>query len=596
MKKGNLRQWINLDGCKNLLFFSQLVNELLFDYSIPSNRISTLNSHFLCKDALNAIDCIDHKGVPEGTLKPIMEELYETIKKDPIFDNEDNPLKYFVKYQRNKYRYSNNVSEHSYEELRKIALAIDKKYFSDDSYYALLKDRIIELIVLNREIDQPILFRLVKSLLTELVNLGYSTRFICRTMDELFWNTRRKIESSSIITEFFERFNFKKKEYDVVFVVDKRKMQRFISYVDNLSLVDNLQQKTNEHREKNFLNRKNNYAFLVIKRDAYDLYGAVESAKSLLDINISFFRLCDHNFKYNLNSAKCGVYEGNDFYIVESEISGVSHTKTPSSKQILESTATAEKALDSVANHRSIDDYLALINATLFHAQSLDATSSQNQLLDLWAIFESVLDISNKHTSDRINQVCMYLIPILKKRYIYSLFLQLSNDMKNYSEETYLKIVADTKEEKDVVRKICEFVLLEENREQRDGYLKACEDFPLLRERIEYYQQVMKTPKHVYQFVEKHAERVKWQIMRIYRNRNLIIHNGDSMPYLDLLIENLHSYVDDFLSYVIHSLSKGHNISSMCQMLFSKECDWFADFNDKKALMNSEMVDKMILM
>ena len=47
MKKGNLERWKNIDGCINLLLFSQLVNELLFDYSIPSNRVSTLNMNNL---------------------------------------------------------------------------------------------------------------------------------------------------------------------------------------------------------------------------------------------------------------------------------------------------------------------------------------------------------------------------------------------------------------------------------------------------------------------------------------------------------------------------------------------------------------------
>lgn len=64
MKKGNLEKWGDIPHCTNLLLFSQLVNELLFDYSIPSNRISTLNSHYLCLDALNAINCIDKHGVP----------------------------------------------------------------------------------------------------------------------------------------------------------------------------------------------------------------------------------------------------------------------------------------------------------------------------------------------------------------------------------------------------------------------------------------------------------------------------------------------------------------------------------------------------
>ena len=39
-----------------------------------------------------------------------------------------------------------------------------------------------------------------------------------------------------------------------------------------------------------------------------------------------------------------------------------------------------------------------------------------------------------------------------------------------------------------------------------------------------------------YSFAEKHSDRVRWQIMRIYRNRNLIIHNADSMPYLMIFL------------------------------------------------------------
>ena len=82
--------------------------------------------------------------------------------------------------------------------------------------------------------------------------------------------------------------------------------------------------------------------------------------------------------------------------------------------------------------------------------------------------------------------------------------------------------------------------------------------------------------------------------MRIYRNRNLIIHNGDSMPYLALLVENLHSYVDDFLSYVIQGLSTGPDINSLCQELFAKECDWVADFSNRKAVMTADVVTKML--
>ena len=181
-------------------------------------------------------------------------------------------------------------------------------------------------------------------------------------------------------------------------------------------------------------------------------------------INTAFYRLCDHDHRHDINSAKCGVYSGDDFFRVGQEKSAVAHTKMPSNRQISESMLASEKALASVSNRESFRDYLAMIHVALFHAQSLDSTSAGNQLLDLWAIFEAVLSISNKHTSDRIMQVCMYLVPILKRRYVYSLFSQLANDIKNYSESMNDEIIGESTTEVEIIQKVCEFVVLDENK------------------------------------------------------------------------------------------------------------------------------------
>ncbi|MGN1277629.1 MAG: hypothetical protein ACI4UK_11625, partial [Floccifex sp.] len=74
-----------------------------------------------------------------------------------------------------------------------------------------------------------------------------------------------------------------------------------------------------------------------------------------------------------------------------------------------------------------------------------------------------------------------------------------------------------------------------------------------------------------------------------------IIHNGKSMPYLNLLIENLHAYVDDFIEYVIYSIKRGHTVESMCQELYIKECNWNIQFSQNKSKnLNSELVEKML--
>lgn len=55
--------------------------------------------------------------------------------------------------------------------------------------------------------------------------------------------------------------------------------------------------------------------------------------------------------------------------------------------------------------------------------------------------------------------------------------------------------------------------------------------------------------------MKAHIERVSWQVQRIYRTRNLIIHSGKSVPYIDILVENLHSYLDRIINVLNEKIS-----------------------------------------
>lgn len=591
VKRGNIERWTDISECSNLLFFSQLVNELLFDYSIPSNRISTLNSHYLCLDAISAINGIEYYGVPEGTLKPIMEELYSELKKDPVFQEDNHPINYFVKYQNEKYILCSKVSDISYNDLKKIAHALNQLFFNQNKYFSQLRDQIIKIIKENKLEDQQVLFRLTKSLLTELMNNGYSLKYIYMVMDNLFWSPSNVVDSVDRIDEFFSLFDFSAKRYQVVFKGKRQKISRVVNYIDGLGCTDRLPDEIRSKADNHFSYRKHDETFLVIDRKALDPFDAAENAINLIETNAAVFRLYDHTYRYRIRSAECEVFDEKQVYKFGKGVRPVEHIKVPSSRRISESMEVVDNAISKIVEDESFRDYVALISAIQYHSHSLDSISEENQLLDLWAIFESVLDISNKHTADRIQQICMYLVPLLKRKYIYSLFRQLADDIKNYNEVVYEDIVGtETSSEAEIVRLVCEFTLLDSNSDKRNEVLTICSDFPLLKERIDYYCNALGTPAKVHSFVEKHAERVRWQIQRIYRNRNLIIHNGSKMPYLPLLIENLHSYVDDFISYVIHSMSNGTDINGMCQELFVKECKWNSTFPRLKDAITEDQI------
>lgn len=594
MKQGKIDHWSDIDGCNNLLFFAELVNELLFDYSIPSNRISTLNCHYLCKDALDAINGIENHGVPQGTLKPIMEELYSELGKAPSFKGDKNPLTYFIKYHDSKAIIAKNLTEMNYYDFKRTTYAINKVFFSGNSYYEDLKTRIIKIVKDNENDKQQDLYRLTKSMLTELNNTGYDLRYIYRVMHQVFWNKMKPVNSPDTIDLFFSAFDFIRRDYNVVFRVKHAKMSRFLKFIDELKLQDDIQTKCKDQNCKRFLTKKKDEKYLTVTRTALDPFSAEVAARFLIEDNIAVYRLFDHNYTYRFSSAPSGIFENDKFYRSESSINAVKHKKTPTDRQIDESLNLINLAINKATYPIDYHDLFSLLSAIKYHSHSLDSYSEENQLLDFWAIFETVLDISNEHTADRINQVCLFLVPILKRKYIFSLFDQLADDIRDYDLDIFKHIVNNATDKKEIVQKICEFVLLPEKELERKNVTNSISNYPLLIERILYYGDKLKSPKLVHAFVEKHAERVKWQVMRVYRNRNLIIHNGEKMPYLNLLIENLHSYVDDFLSYTIHNMAEGNNFESMFQGLFISECNWNAHFSNNNSEMTSELIKEML--
>ena len=236
----------------------------------------------------------------------------------------------------------------------------------------------------------------------------------------------------------------------------------------------------------------------------------------------------------------------------------------------------------------------ALLKAARFHSISLDSIALENQLLDLWAVIETVVNISNQHTSDRINQICMIIVPILKRSYLFSLFNELSIDIMNYCEKNYRTITQGTNGRLEEVQKIAEFVLLPSQEAERSAFLSSLSGFPLLKQRIMHYNSLLSSTDKVLAFVDKHENRVRWQVMRIYRNRNKIIHNAEKLPYLGLLVENLHTYVDDLLDYVIQTVIDGGTLETMRHELFIKECEWMSVFTRKKAPIDSKIITLML--
>src|SRR5690606_5747418 len=83
------------------------------------------------------------------------------------------------------------------------------------------------------------------------------------------------------------------------------------------------------------------------------------------------------------------------------------------------------------------------------------------------------------------------------------------------------------------IEKVSKLMALKEYEDLRDKIRSGFSDFHLLSERFKYIEHLLSSPANTKKSIDAHDERIGWQIRRIYRARNLVVHDGKTPSYTD---------------------------------------------------------------
>ncbi|MEG0578224.1 MAG: hypothetical protein RR500_10280, partial [Bacilli bacterium] len=106
--------------------------------------------------------------------------------------------------------------------------------------------------------------------------------------------------------------------------------------------------------------------------------------------------------------------------------------------------------------------------------------------------------------------------------------------------------------------------------------------------------EILKSPKKVLDVIEQHQIKIRWQVRRIYRTRNIIVHSGGSLPYIDTLIENAHDYLDQSINAVVkyscgeldaNTLEQVFEMAQLDYEYFSKELKSTETFDEDNLML-----------
>lgn len=545
---------------KNFILFIETLEEVLFYYSFESYKLPALNSHFLCLDMLQTKHNIDTKSISEGNFIPLSEEFEDTLERDIVLKTYIPEIDVLLK-RRNKLGaivdYRNSELKTKISKYTEAASYICEISRSNNIYLTTIYDLLIDNIFAETSEynNWNAIYLLTRTLATELVNGGYSAEYITEELKNAFLDREKVVQcEEQLLVDFFNRFTFERKSYQVVFGINAE-TARILKYFKEI----NVKTPSNDIKKKLNLKHRGDCIVEVVVENV-DKHQAANAAYGYINTIIGLHRISQHHKPIYIKPI-AQVNEIDEEYIVIS-------TKIIKMGNNILLRANNENQIQSYFFDKQllnkIDTPETFFRAVSLHNNALDSKEPTNQLLDLWTAVETLIGFRSGD-EDKINVVCDILTNILNRTYLYSHITQLHKDIMAVCEKNGEDTLSSIAGEEQPVWKLAKILSVKDCQEDYDKLYHLCEEYPLLQYRMEYFsKKVFVNSESVYKELVRHKAKLRWHIMRIYRNRNMIVHNGEYMPYLNVILGNLHYYIDAMFDLLIEyyhlEIEHNHNI------------------------------------
>lgn len=374
-----------------------------------------------------------------------------------------------------------------------------------------------------------------------------------------FWE---EVKSFQSIDDFFDTFNFKPKKFDV-----------YIGFNQNVSnLLPLFQRMSRNNLDISQIEPDKLPKGIKVKRqktiikfngvESLDLYSAYVLAQTISDFIVNAYGFYSHMRNgvktYGQVIDDAGIIttiHGSD--LLKDRVSASSHEESSKNAgELLNITFSSLRNLEEISN------------LTEIHNSSIYSDNTSDSLLSLWSILES--ETGDDVSRNNIDKVKANVIPFLKSTYVEKLVSTVASDIKRWDKTFFEHDILNNEFGSDEVEHTFAFLTFEEFSDTRDDFYRKTEDFPLLRYRVYYLNAQLKNTKGMKSLINVHTQRVGWQLHRIYRVRNYIIHDGtrDDSMNRELVI-NLHSYIDTMFLKVFSMMSQSPYRDSMQNIIIS---------------------------
>ena len=570
--------WVYSNKMEMLWFFYQRVDEMLSTNTIDTYSVPLHNTITLFHELVEVDSILKQFGLEEtyfeNYLTPIIDELLNSLKQDFILKHKlDKRLLKFMA---------------GFEESKKNSAVLSKwiplfmQAINEEEYIDLYKTEISELIIDNKR-DKKKLEYCIRVLFSELLFIGYNREYLYQYTKRFFHNKNVRIENPLVVKQYLATLDCMEHEQSFLISMDISEMEYLDSITEktflrgnNIVILDDrkkLDDLSSDRCVAEFIERheravsnsnakqtRAKMAIVSYTTSAYDEYSAISS----FDDFTRFLHVFSRYFKHYSHPKiiKDIIYKRSSRYV---------RITIPS--KMLRRPYIDQSSIDSrVQNILSVKSLSSKALNSLFlamqmHSETLDSQDIKSMVRSFWAALETLF--LEPQVSNNRRNVENSLIPVIQKTYLLKVFRKLFADLMDATSMNKLKSLG--------INDFEAFLLFFSNNdvssEQFKQLFELLSDNPLLRSRLYDLRTQLADGKKISEYLTSHEQRVRWQIKRLQRTRNIATHIGAEGPGIETIANHLHNYFDYVINYILCKMENDDYIESVSTVILECELD-----------------------
>jgi hypothetical protein len=526
--------------------FAQLMSEMLTPTAFESFRVFSLGTIARLDEALDLIENVARNRIPRAALEPPLAELAWSLTKDPVVGT-------LAQAAVGALSELTSRKDYSLSDLR-AHLVLIKRLLS-----ALYKGA-LEAALLNTFADpqQRILLRQATGFYcSHLINLGYSKPYIAEQVDRLFFQKPMLRIGKRTLSRFFRLFDGKERKFIVYAALDDQFGKFALGLKFNVQGIENIP--THASRALQVPDNVGcGNAVLANLTQAHDEYAAMIHVHEL----IGSLRALTYLDPFGFDAAW-----GKVMYVARQRAeAGTSYRKQEFSFERQpplqrRGTARSYRNITQYAQRiiRSFDEdsFGRVLSSINTYALARQSSNSESQLTSLWSSVEVLLS-EPPQGETRIVHYSKLLVPCVCLRYVRRQTIAVYDEMLISYRRQFARLVARDLQfpAKDPHTRFAAVLYMEENKDLRRELCDLCAANPLALHRLWKLYRDFSSAKSILDAVTGHEQRVYWQICRIYRARNRVVHAGDVPSIMDSLVLNAAEYFVTAIAAIINRANR----------------------------------------